>query len=91
MLICEDQKTGLALGKLDLTLASDAMLGSEQYQQCCWSVGERHEVHRRGQFSAGAVHHLCPSGHGREKVGDVLGAINPEVMYFTDNGVGRAP
>src|SRR5436309_10927769 len=24
-----------------------------------------------------------------EKIGDVLGAIKPEVAYFTDNGVGR--
>jgi len=24
-----------------------------------------------------------------EKIGEVLGAIKPEVMYFTDNGVGR--
>jgi hypothetical protein len=24
-----------------------------------------------------------------EKIGEVLGAIKPEVMYFTDSGVGR--
>ena len=24
-----------------------------------------------------------------EKIGDVLGTIKPEVMYFTDSGVGR--
>ena len=24
-----------------------------------------------------------------EKIGEVLGAINPEVIYFTDSGVGR--
>jgi hypothetical protein len=24
-----------------------------------------------------------------EKIGEVLGAIKPEVIYFTDNGVGR--
>ena len=24
-----------------------------------------------------------------EKIGEVLGAIKPEVMYFTDNGIGR--
>ena len=24
-----------------------------------------------------------------DKIGEVIGAIKPEVMYFTDNGVGR--
>jgi hypothetical protein len=28
-------------------------------------------------------------GTAGEKIGEVLGAIKPEVMYFTDNGVGR--
>lgn len=28
-------------------------------------------------------------GTAGEKVGEVLGAIKPEVMYFTDNGSGR--
>ncbi len=28
-------------------------------------------------------------GTAGEKIGDVLGAIKPEVIYFTDNGVGR--
>ena len=28
-------------------------------------------------------------GTAAEKIGDVLGAIKPEVIYFTDNGVGR--
>ncbi len=29
------------------------------------------------------------AGTAGEKIGEVLGAIKPEVMYFTDNGVGR--
>ncbi|HBW20678.1 MAG TPA: panthothenate synthetase [Actinobacteria bacterium] len=28
-------------------------------------------------------------GTAGAKIGEVLGAIKPEVMYFTDNGVGR--
>jgi hypothetical protein len=28
-------------------------------------------------------------GTAGEKIGEVLGAIKPEVIYFTDNGVGR--
>ena len=28
-------------------------------------------------------------GSAGEKIGEVLGAIKPEVIYFTDNGVGR--
>ena len=28
-------------------------------------------------------------GTAGEKIGEVLGAIEPEVIYFTDNGVGR--
>ncbi len=28
-------------------------------------------------------------GTAGEKIGKVLGAIKPEVIYFTDNGVGR--
>jgi hypothetical protein len=28
-------------------------------------------------------------GTAGAKIGEVLGAIRPEVMYFTDNGVGR--
>lgn len=28
-------------------------------------------------------------GTAGDKIGEVLGAIKPEVMYFTDNGVGR--
>jgi hypothetical protein len=28
-------------------------------------------------------------GTAGEKLGEVLGAIKPEVIYFTDNGVGR--
>jgi hypothetical protein len=30
-----------------------------------------------------------PLGHGREKTGEVLGAIEPEVIYFTDDGQSR--
>ena len=29
------------------------------------------------------------TGTAGEKIGEVLGAIKPEVFYFTDNGVGR--
>jgi hypothetical protein len=29
------------------------------------------------------------SGTAGEKIGEVVGAIKPEVIYFTDNGVGR--
>jgi len=28
-------------------------------------------------------------GTAGQKIGEVLGAIRPEVIYFTDNGVGR--
>ena len=28
-------------------------------------------------------------GVAGEKIGEVLGAIQPEIIYFTDNGVGR--
>jgi hypothetical protein len=28
-------------------------------------------------------------GRAGEKIGEVLGAIKPEVCYFTDNGLGR--
>ncbi len=28
-------------------------------------------------------------GNAGKKIGEVLGAIKPEVIYFTDNGVGR--
>ncbi len=28
-------------------------------------------------------------GNAGEKIGEVLGAIKPEVIYFTDNGPGR--
>jgi len=28
-------------------------------------------------------------GTAGQKIGEVLGAIKPEVIYFTDNGVGR--
>jgi hypothetical protein len=28
-------------------------------------------------------------GTAGEKIGEVLGAVKPEVIYFTDNGVGR--
>jgi hypothetical protein len=28
-------------------------------------------------------------GTAGEKLGEILGAIKPEVVYFTDNGVGR--
>lgn len=30
-----------------------------------------------------------PSGVAGEKIGEVLGAIGPEVVYFTDHGPGR--
>jgi hypothetical protein len=30
-----------------------------------------------------------PLRHGREKIGELLGAIEPEVIYFTDNGQSR--
>jgi len=29
------------------------------------------------------------NGTAGEKIGEVLGAVKPEVVYFTDNGVGR--
>jgi hypothetical protein len=29
------------------------------------------------------------AGTAGQKIGEVLGAIKPEVVYFTDNGVGR--
>ena len=51
--------------------------------------GEHDEVPRRSRLLIGAVQHLSPSEHGREKIGEVLGAVKPGVIYFTDNGVGR--
>jgi hypothetical protein len=51
--------------------------------------GGRDEGHRRSRLSARAVQHLFPSGHGPEEIGKVLDAIKPEVIYFTDNCVGR--
>ena len=32
---------------------------------------------------------MSVQGTAGEKIGEVLGAIKPEVFYFTDNGVGR--
>jgi len=29
------------------------------------------------------------NGTAGEKIGEALGAVKPEVVYFTDNGVGR--
>ena len=29
------------------------------------------------------------NGTAGEKIGEVVGAIKPEIIYFTDNGVGR--
>jgi hypothetical protein len=52
-------------------------------------VGGRHEVHRRRRFSLEPSSTYVREGTGGEKIGEVLGAIKPEVVYFTDNGVGR--
>jgi hypothetical protein len=52
-------------------------------------VGGRREVHRGSRFSAGAFNAHVRQGTAGEKIGEVLGAIKPEVIYLTDNGVGR--
>lgn len=52
-------------------------------------MGGSDEIHRRSQLSNGAVQHLCPRGHRGQKIGEVLDAIRPEAVYFTDSGVGR--
>ena len=40
-------------------------------------------------FPLGPFNTLCPLGHGREKVGDRHFPVEPELVYFIDNGVGR--
>jgi hypothetical protein len=32
---------------------------------------------------------LCPLGHSREKLGELPGAIKPEVIYIIDSGARR--
>ncbi|MGN6753092.1 MAG: hypothetical protein ACTHJJ_11135 [Intrasporangium sp.] len=41
------------------------------------------------EFPVEPFNTLVRKGVAGEKVGEVLGAIKPEVCYFTDNGVGR--
>jgi hypothetical protein len=39
--------------------------------------------------SLGTARRFTASPCAWEKIGEVLGAVKPEVIYFTDNGVGR--
>jgi hypothetical protein len=65
------------------------MLKSWQHQHAADPWGDNMKFIIEVDFPLEPFNTYVRQGTIGEKIGEVLGAIKPEVIYFTDNGVGR--